>query len=188
MVAVSISHVRHLWSESAHILDLSVQKNFVETVRAVELLFGIQVEGYPALQDMPNNANMSTRLASASTAGSSALFNPESAVVKALTEAASILPDIISQLEWLVDFGACQGCTSLTTKFVFSLLHLGSESYEGAISSFMDITWQHNNPPNPANAAIGPQAYDDHLYYKLVLILLYTSCDLAKFVLLLSQL
>jgi hypothetical protein len=169
-------------------LSWSVQKNFVETVRAVELLFGIQVEGYLALQNMPNSASMSTRLASASAANSSGLFDPESAVTRALTEAAYILPDIISQLEWLVDFGACQGCTSLTTRLVFSLLQLSSESYEGAIFSFMDISWQSDNPPNPANAAIGPQAYDRHFYYKLILILLYASCDLAKVVHLLSQL
>lgn len=29
----------------------------------------------------------------------------------------------------------------------------------------MDMTWQYNNPPNPADAKDGPQAYDDHLYY-----------------------
>lgn len=29
----------------------------------------------------------------------------------------------------------------------------------------MDVNWQYNNPPNPANAAIGNQAYDNHLYY-----------------------
>ena len=29
----------------------------------------------------------------------------------------------------------------------------------------MDITWQQNNPPNPADAKDGPQTYDDHLYY-----------------------
>lgn len=29
----------------------------------------------------------------------------------------------------------------------------------------MDINWQNNNPPNPADAAIGPQGYDNHLYY-----------------------
>lgn len=29
----------------------------------------------------------------------------------------------------------------------------------------MDINWQYNSPPNPAEAAIGPQAYDNHLYY-----------------------
>ncbi|KAH9968445.1 glycoside hydrolase superfamily [Lactifluus volemus] len=143
------------------------QKNFVKTVRAVELLFGIQVEGYPALQGIPNNADMSARLKKASTVDNSGLFDPESVVGKALTEAAFILPDIILQLNWLVDFGACQGCTSLTTRLFFSLLHLSSESYDGAISSFMDILWQHNNPENPANAAIGPQAYDHHIYYKL---------------------
>lgn len=31
--------------------------------------------------------------------------------------------------------------------------------------SFMDINWQYNNPANPADAAIGPQIYDNHLYY-----------------------
>jgi hypothetical protein len=33
----------------------------------------------------------------------------------------------------------------------------------------MDINWQYNNPANPADAAIGPQIYDNHLYYSLVL-------------------
>jgi hypothetical protein len=32
--------------------------------------------------------------------------------------------------------------------------------------SFMDINWQWGNPSNPADAAIGPQVYDNHLYYK----------------------
>ena len=29
----------------------------------------------------------------------------------------------------------------------------------------MDIIWQYDNPPNPADAQDGPQTYDDHLYY-----------------------
>jgi len=29
----------------------------------------------------------------------------------------------------------------------------------------MDVSWQYNNPANPADAAIGPQGYDNHLYY-----------------------
>ena len=29
----------------------------------------------------------------------------------------------------------------------------------------MDISWQYNNPSNPADAAKGPQAYDNHIYY-----------------------
>lgn len=32
--------------------------------------------------------------------------------------------------------------------------------------SFMDVNWQYNNPANPADAAIGPQGYDNHLYYR----------------------
>ncbi|KAL0576743.1 hypothetical protein V5O48_005233 [Marasmius crinis-equi] len=33
------------------------------------------------------------------------------------------------------------------------------------ISNFMDVNWQYNNPSNPADAALGPQDYDNHLYY-----------------------
>ncbi|KAJ7102987.1 glycoside hydrolase family 5 protein [Mycena crocata] len=33
------------------------------------------------------------------------------------------------------------------------------------ITNFMDINWQHNNPANPSDAKIGPQGYDNHLYY-----------------------
>lgn len=29
----------------------------------------------------------------------------------------------------------------------------------------MDINWQYDNPPNPEDAALGPQGYDNHLYY-----------------------
>ena len=32
----------------------------------------------------------------------------------------------------------------------------------------MDINWQFNNPANPADAAVGPQGYDNHLYYRYV--------------------
>ena len=34
--------------------------------------------------------------------------------------------------------------------------------------SFMDMNWQYNNPANPADAAMGPQVYDNHLYYSYV--------------------
>ncbi|KAI0249706.1 glycoside hydrolase family 5 protein [Lactifluus subvellereus] len=122
------------------------QKNFVKTVRAVELLLGIPVEGYPALQGVPGDVDMSTRLANAYTTDSLGLFDPESAVVKALTKAVSILPGIMQDLGLPLDFGSCQGRTTLTT-------------------NFMDILWQYNNPSNPADAAIGPQSYDHHLYY-----------------------
>ena len=41
----------------------------------------------------------------------------------------------------------------------------------------MDILWQYNNPPNPSDAAIGPQAYDHHLYYRQVPVLLCVACN-----------
>ena len=41
--------------------------------------------------------------------------------------------------------------------------------------SFMDILWQYNSPPNPSDAAIGPQAYDHHLYYRLVHVPLFAA-------------
>ena len=31
--------------------------------------------------------------------------------------------------------------------------------------SFMEVNWQTDNPPNPADAKDGLQAYDQHLYY-----------------------
>ncbi|KAJ7035549.1 glycoside hydrolase family 5 protein, partial [Mycena alexandri] len=49
------------------------------------------------------------------------------------------------------------------------LLQLGvfglSRRKDQLITNFMDINWQYNSPPNPADAAIGPQGYDNHLYY-----------------------
>lgn len=50
----------------------------------------------------------------------------------------------------------------------------------------MDINWQHHNPANPADAARGPQAYDDHLYYAYVvtfheILYLFTTVAATRF-------
>ncbi|KAI0297453.1 glycoside hydrolase family 5 protein [Multifurca ochricompacta] len=121
------------------------QKNFVRTVRATELLLGISVPGYPSFQGTTNNTDMKLRLAAVSAADNSGLFQRDSAIVEALTEAIPILLVIEEELGFL-NFGACQERESLTT-------------------NFMDILWQYNDPANPAEAAIGPQTYDHHLYY-----------------------
>ncbi|KAH9169471.1 glycoside hydrolase family 5 protein [Lactarius sanguifluus] len=123
------------------------QKSFVAVVRATELLLGIEVPGIPALQyDNPSTAvGLGGMLADACNGDNSGLFKTGSAVVKAVTEAIGILVDM--ELEFpSLDFGACKGRAPLTT-------------------NFMDILWQYNNPANPADAAIGPQSYDHHLYY-----------------------
>jgi hypothetical protein len=43
----------------------------------------------------------------------------------------------------------------------------------------MDILWQYNDPSDPSEAAIGPQAYDHHLYYRLVRYTHSLSCTLT---------
>ncbi|KAJ7272648.1 glycoside hydrolase family 5 protein [Mycena haematopus] len=49
------------------------------------------------------------------------------------------------------------------------LLQLGvfglSKKKTQLVTNFMDVNWQYNSPANPADAAIGPQGYDNHLYY-----------------------
>jgi len=123
------------------------QKNFVEVVRATELLLGIVVPGVPALQ--PYNASsvsdLSNRLKDARSGDNSELFNNGSAVVNALVNAIPIVVDLELLLGPLY-LNASLGNSPLTTNFI-------------------DIQWQYNNPPNPAAAAIGPQSYDHHLYY-----------------------
>ena len=47
------------------------------------------------------------------------------------------------------------------------------------VYSFQDVLWQQNNPPNPADAAIGPQIYDHHLYYRFAHVYLRITAHLT---------
>ncbi|KAG6872903.1 hypothetical protein C0995_005309 [Termitomyces sp. Mi166 len=122
------------------------QKNFVLVVRAVELLLGI-----PVLKSDPGpnintqvNANITTSLELV--AHLPPIFPPD--VNKAVLDAIPIILKL---------------CTQFSVK---GILHFsGSHKKESLITNFMDINWQFNNPPNPADVAIGPQIYDNHLYY-----------------------
>lgn len=152
------------WVPSDHDDD-TVQKNFVKTVRAVETILGIEDNGSPAnlLASAPSlSANFVAALKGAC---SSTIFNKE--VTEALSEAVSILLDIAEECDLkdmltLSSFD-CQGRTPLVTKYVLRPLHC--LRFLNFPCSFMDINWQYNNPSNPADAAMGPQAYDNHLYY-----------------------
>ena len=119
MVNVSTSHVGDLSAKPTHVFGWSVQNNLVKTVRAVELLLGIPVEGYAALPPMPPGTDMCTRLVIAYKNNSSGLFRPKSAVFRAVEEACFIFPGIIQQLGWVPDYDSCHGCTALTTRPVF---------------------------------------------------------------------
>ena len=107
-------------SEFRSLISWTVQKNFVEIVRATELLLGIVVPGKPAIkfQDGLNTADLSGRLATASKGDSSGLFVPGSAVVKALTKAIPMLTNIEHELTTL-SLDASKGKTLLTTRWVF---------------------------------------------------------------------
>ncbi|EGN97012.1 glycoside hydrolase family 5 protein [Serpula lacrymans var. lacrymans S7.3] len=123
------------------------QKYFVETVRAVELMLGISVPSM-SLNVSVSSSNVTAAMIEVS---SYSIFSPE--VQSALAAAAPILLDIGSQfsMETIFDF-------NLTSAPLYN-------SREPLITNFMDVNWQYDNPPNPAYAAIGPQGYDNHLYY-----------------------
>lgn len=107
-------------SKLCSLISWTVQKNFVAVVRATELLLGIVVPGIPALQyrDALSVSDLSGRLADACDGDNSGLFKTGSAVVKALTEAVSMLVGVELELG-LLDLGACKGRTPLTTKSDF---------------------------------------------------------------------
>lgn len=122
------------------------QKEFVDTVRAVELTLGIPVPGL-SLDTQINTSNFTEALGQV--ASLSTIFN--SNVREALAAAAPMLVDLAVQLSVpaLLDTSLASGLPSRNT----------------LVTTFMDINWQYDNPSNPADAAIGPQGYDNHLYY-----------------------
>ncbi|KAL6297832.1 glycoside hydrolase family 5 protein [Sparassis latifolia] len=121
------------------------QQYFVDTVRAVELILGIPVPGL-ALDTPVGTTNMSAALVQVGNS-SSTVFNEE--VKSALVEAAPILAELAVQL-------------SVPAIFDFAS---ASNQREALWTTFMDVNWQRDDPPNPAYAAKGPQGYDNHLYY-----------------------
>ncbi|CAL1714506.1 unnamed protein product [Somion occarium] len=124
------------------------QKNFVKVVRAVELTLGIPVPGVQ-LDMKVQTKNFTSALTSVASTSTSDIFNAE--VKSALLASVPILVELGFEL-------------SIGSIFSFNLATANSQR-EPLVTNFMDINWQHNNPANPANAAIGPQGYDNHLYY-----------------------
>ncbi|KAF8548718.1 glycoside hydrolase family 5 protein [Imleria badia] len=119
------------------------QKNFVRTVRAVEYTLGIPVPGTPSGYST-SSKNFTAALGDSC---SPSLCNAQ--VSAAMRDAIPIL------LQIAYEYDLEDECTS-------SSFQSGQTSL---VTNFMDINWQYNNPSNPADAAIGPQGYDNHLYY-----------------------
>lgn len=120
------------------------QKNFVQAVRAVEKLLGIESPnnissgGIGAL--VSNALNVTSSLLGGSSYGG--------AVGQALVDAAPMLAEVAAEIG------------------IGNLLNGGGHASRTLLmTAFMDINWQFNSPPNPADAIDGPQFYDNHLYY-----------------------
>jgi len=118
------------------------QKDFVNVVRAVEYLLGLPV---PALK-LKAKADVSANVTELLSLVLPPVFSAE--VRLAVSDARPILSRIGVQLPVIGLFAFSPQLTTVPL-----------------ITSFMDIGWQYNNPANPADAASGPQIYDNHLYY-----------------------
>ncbi|KAI0794402.1 glycoside hydrolase superfamily [Fomes fomentarius] len=120
------------------------QKNFVETMRAVEYILGVGDPISEMDQGHESSASNVTAAFSDVAQGSNRLNRQ---VAEALLASVPILADLSTKLNFRLD------------------LHGITRRKEPLVANFMDVNWQHNNPPNPADAAIGPMGYDNHLYY-----------------------
>ncbi|KAF6753558.1 glycoside hydrolase family 5 protein [Ephemerocybe angulata] len=124
------------------------QKNFVKVIRAVEQSLGIKVPGESSsLKFNYNTNNVTTAFADAS---ASNIYNEE--VRQVLRDMVPVFAQVALQIALESDGKKLNLQTTLKNR-------------EPIVTVQQDINWQNNNPPNPADAKIGPQIYDNHLYY-----------------------
>ncbi len=112
--------IRHWFTLLTPPLVWPVQKNFVRTVRAVEWLIGVDVPGCLDLEGTPHAKNLDKRLVQASAKDSLGLLTLP--VIEALKSSFPMLFYIAQELEWMIDFTACQSRQPITTKLVFTSL------------------------------------------------------------------
>ncbi|KAJ7590628.1 glycoside hydrolase family 5 protein [Mycena floridula] len=75
-----------------------------------------------------------------------------------------------ASLSRIADSSQFEDVSTVLTDAIPILVQLGikqdvSSGIKALTTNFMDVNWQSNNPANPADVAVGPQAYDNHLYY-----------------------
>lgn len=138
--------------------DFPVQKQFVQVVRAVEYVLGVD-----SSLTLDINLDLSLNFTSALT---SICDSPdlEDGVASALLDSVPVLNRMVHDYGDLSYFLGWHrpNRDALTTTFV---IVVSSLTFLTMPFRFMDVNWQYNNPPNPADAKIGPQIYDNHLYY-----------------------
>jgi len=114
------------------------QKDFVQTVRAVEDILGARDMHY---HDYSRNIT--------------ATFQRAAEVGEYSDEVKSVLMDTAPVLfQMILKYGGPE------------MMHEFSRPGKKPLTTnFMEMNWQQNSPPNPADAKDGPQTYDNHLYY-----------------------
>lgn len=188
-----------------------VQVNFVQTVRAMESVLGIDYDtdmastlesdlglgdvdpasdvienlfGVPVVKKRvkqsasavtsPSNAGLARRTATPTSAPTPTPTAPKTkrkpAECKSKRKAAN-------DSESKAARDALQDAFPILSRLAYTLgmpelANIGSGDVRGAgqalTTNFMDVSWQYNDPPNPAQAALGLQTYDNHLYYLCV--------------------
>ncbi|TEB33243.1 glycoside hydrolase family 5 protein [Coprinellus micaceus] len=125
------------------------QKNFVKVIRAVELSLGIPVPGVNPGPSILSSHNVTAALATLSE--NKDVFNDE--VRQVLKDMVPVLVKVAVQLAANINLDKQDLRATLRKK-------------KALTTTFMDLNWQWGvNRANPADAKIGPQAYDNHLYY-----------------------
>ncbi|KAK1217379.1 hypothetical protein PQX77_019979 [Marasmius sp. AFHP31] len=151
------------------------QKNFVLTVRIVEAILGIWTfdddDLIPRLL-FPGSQPVSLSDALRKVAADpDCYFRFPGQALKAVADAAPIVEEILRDEGYGFEFGGGRTNKGIDVSLRGVLdvgLHFGSGSFkhrEALYTNFMDRNWQYNSPPNPADAAIGPIGFDNHLYY-----------------------
>ncbi|KAM5534496.1 hypothetical protein V8D89_011828 [Ganoderma adspersum] len=125
------------------------QKNFVQTVRVMESLLGVNTVS-PVVGLSPNRTLLSSNFTTAFTGilVDSPHINPE--VKQAVLDSGPILMGLSQTMGFGLPTAGAPSLPSLR---------------EPLVTNFMDSTWQNNRGPNPADAADGPAGYDYHLYF-----------------------
>ncbi|KAL0568264.1 hypothetical protein V5O48_013724 [Marasmius crinis-equi] len=137
------------------------QKNFVLTVRIIEAILGIWVFD-PAAPELifSGETDIATAFGKVATDPEGHSKFPTQ-VLQAIAEAAPIIQELVhgSAYKQPNDYDDEGALLSLT----FDLDTF--KHRKPLITNFMDVNWQFNFPANPADAAIGPISFDNHLYY-----------------------
>ncbi|KAG7093045.1 hypothetical protein E1B28_009339 [Marasmius oreades] len=126
------------------------QKNFVKTIRLVESTLGIHTFE-PAIAGLSfSNLDLPTAFTQVASNNSLRSEFPKQ-VLQAVAEAAPIIMEITRDI--------------IKDNSILQLVSNNANGRQPFITNFMDVNWQNNNPANPADAAIGPIGFDNHLYY-----------------------